>query len=547
MLPNLTDEASLRENLKQHPDSAAAHSNLAMCLHRLGRLQEAESLLQTAFRLMPDSAPICFNLGIVLAGLGRLTDSELALRRSSSISSADRDSPVHVEANFQLARVLTRQGHWAESEAALRHAISLQPDRAVFHAELGFTLVHSNRLKEAETALRRALSLDSSLSGVHLNLANVLYQFELMEEAEASVRDSLILDPENLPAKVLLSVILLKTGRYQEAWPLFELRRTKSEKWNTDNFEYQSVDPAHIPIVRWRGQSVESKSFLVLQDEGFGDQIQFARFVPMLKSLGVSRVTIGCRAPLHRLLSFVDGVDEVIDPARELQVFQYDLWCHTLSLPLYLGITLSNLPADVPYIKLPKNLLDRWKHAVRKRVASRGMKVGLVWAGSSGLGNVRPGRHISLDEERSVKLDQFVGPLRVPGITFVSLQKGPAEAQLRQLPEELRPVDMMSGVTDFADTAAIIANLDLVVSVDTAVAHLAGALGKPVWIMSRVGGDWRWLLGREDSPWYPSARIFRQKRTGDWTDVVERIEQCLRELVQNPAGLPGVSGATRTS
>ncbi|WP_250499142.1 tetratricopeptide repeat protein [Caballeronia sp. GAWG1-5s-s] len=525
-------EVQLRSRLEQSPHSAAAMNNYGAFLRQQGRYAESEALLQNAFRVRPDSVEICFNLALVLVDLGRFEEAEVAVRRACALK------PDFGDAHGVLGDVLSKQARWAESEKVFRDAINIKPDDANLYSALGNVLRLQRRLPEAEAVLKHALTLDPNSFQTYQTLGIVLDSQERVEEAEAATRRSLAIRPDNPPAKLLLGMILLSTGQYAEGWALCESRLdTDSTAWDRANFDFAAAAASGLSIVQWRhGESIARKSLLVVQEAGLGDMIQFARFLPMLKARGVSRLSVLCTPNLIRLLECVDGVDEVIPSTQGIDVASYDRWCFMMSLPHRLDITLANLPADVPYFRLPDAQVTRLSKTFAQRAPSRWPKVGLVWGGSHRLGCARPGRFDTTEnEQRSIALSSFIDCLQIPGIEFFSLQMGGPEAELTQIPPHLRPVDLMSGVTDLADTAALIEQLDLVISVDTSVAHLAGALGKPVWILLRFAGDWRWLVGREDSPWYPSARLFRQSRPDDWSDVIAKVGQCLRELARSEA------------
>ncbi|WP_250454964.1 hypothetical protein [Caballeronia sp. ATUFL_M2_KS44] len=318
-------------------------------------------------------------------------------------------------------------------------------------------------------------------------------------------------------------------GRYEEAWPLHEFRQMDSTEAAAWGVKWDGAPK--LSIVKWNGEPLQGKSILLAAEQGFGDTIQFVRFAPLLKRLGASRVTVVCAPELLALVEGVEGVDAAVDRRAPLDVAEYDRWCGLMSVPAILGLSLAQIPARVPYIALPRRRVDAWSRRLKAALPGQKLKVGLVWAGSSRLGRVTDA-FIAFgdDRKRSLHLNKLLPLLRMPDIAFVSLQLGEPCAQLDELPSDLRPIDMTPHIRDFADTACIVDKLDLVISVDTSVAHLAGALGKPVWILNRLAGDWRWLLDREDSPWYPSARLFTQKTEGDWDEVIGRVVKRLEHL-----------------
>ncbi|MBN3818032.1 tetratricopeptide repeat protein [Paraburkholderia sp. Se-20369] len=434
-------------------------------------------------------------------------------------------SRMEASAQVDLGIEWQRTGHFAEALACYQQAISLSPDFVRAYCCLGDLLYHAEHLAEAEICFRQVLELDPVHVGAQVNLSVILTRANRLTEAEAATRRVLEIDPGNAVGEFNLALLLLKLGDYARGWPLYEARYADSPCWS-HAIGHQIVQ-VRVPVARWQGESLEGKSLIVHCEQGFGDALQFARYFPLLKAQGVARLTIACEPPLKRLFRGIKCVDEVIVPGSPVEFFGYDYWCMSMSLPFRFGTTLDTIPASLPYVGIPENCRRRWKQRLRQRLPSGQPRVGLVWAGSP-----RPTDAVlnATDRRRSIHLGALLPILQIPGITFVSLQKGDdARSQLHALPPELRPVDLMNEVEDFVDTGAIIQNLDLVVTVDTSVAHLTGALNIPVWILSRYDGCWRWLLDRDDSPWYPGVvRLFRQERIGDWDAVVARIAAELR-------------------
>jgi Glycosyltransferase family 9 (heptosyltransferase) len=282
-------------------------------------------------------------------------------------------------------------------------------------------------------------------------------------------------------------------------------------------------DAVSAGIPEWRCESLDGKTMVVVSEQGFGDSLQFCRYLPLLKRQGLKRLNLVCPSALVTLMETVDGVDACVTSSRSLDIPAHDCSCFMMSLPLRFHTTVDTIPAAVPYLRAPADRLPTW----RERLPSEGFKVGLVWAG-----NPRPdmpGAN-AVDRRRSLDARAFLPLLAIPGLTFISLQLGDAtRPQLDSIPRDIRPLDPMGDVRDFADTAAIIECLDLVISVDTSTAHVAGALNKPVWILSRYDACWRWLRERDDSPWYPSVRLFRQSTPGHWGDAIERVAVALKK------------------
>jgi Flp pilus assembly protein TadD len=471
-----------------HPGYVEALSNLGCALRELGRLDEAESRLREALAIQPDNAHANSNLCSLLRGQGRFPEAETAVRRALAAR------PDFVDAKENLGLVLRELGRLTEAESAYRDALSARPHSCVAYNGLALVLQESGRIAEAEQALRRALEVCPDLAGEHAGPGRAHH--------------------ENI--RWILSYMLLLQGKYEEGWRQHEARDA--------GFQDAKSSSLSAECRQWQGESVQGKSLVVLCEQGFGDSIQFCRYLPLLKGLGLARLTVVCPPALKRLFEGIAGVDAWVLPTDMRDIPRHDFWCFIMSLPLRLGTTLRTIPAVTPYLRAPTGEREHWK----AHLPSGGFKVGLVWAGDPGMPK---------DRSRSMHARALAPLLQIPGVTFVSVQLGAAaRSQMEAVDPRWRPLDPMGGVTDFADTAAIVECLDLVISVDTATAHLAGALNRPVWILSRFDGCWRWLIDRDDSPWYPSARLFRQRHRGEWGEVVERVAQALRAHLAQSRG-----------
>jgi tetratricopeptide (TPR) repeat protein len=397
-----------------------------------------------------------------------------------------------------------------EGERSLREALSLKPDLVDAHVELARLLDCLGRFEEAEAAVRCGLALDPQDGFAHGILGYVLYHLGRAAESQASLRTALRLQPQNVKWHVFLGHALLLAGQLREGWSEFEWR------WRVpDKIMFRSL--LNVPF--WKGEPIEGRTILLLADQGHGDTLHFCRYVPQIAA-GAGRTVLAVHPSLVRLLSRLPGVSEVIsDRAR---ISPPDVWCAMMSLPHVCGITLETIPATVPYLTADPAHVAQW----RERLAGfSGLRVGLCWAG----GQFNLGQ-IYRDRRRSLRLDALAPLAEVPGVHFFSLQKGPPSAEALRPPCGMALHDFTQDPHDFADSAALAENLDLVISVDTSVAHLAGALGKPVWLLNHFDTDWRWLQNREDSPWYPTMRQFRQPTPGDWNSVIGRVQDALRRL-----------------
>jgi hypothetical protein len=317
------------------------------------------------------------------------------------------------------------------------------------------------------------------------------------------------LQPEDPGLRVGLGLALLMAGQLEEGWKEFEWR------WQT---EFLIRRGPHFSVPSWNGEAIGDRAILLFADQGLGDALQFCRYVPQIAACA-GRTILAVQPALMRLLSRLPGVSEVIDQGGRPSV---DLWCALMSLPYAVGATLETIPATTPYLTADPADVAHW----RARLAGlAGLRVGLCWAG----GQFNLGQ-IQRDRRRSMTLDRLAPLAEISGVQFISLQKGSPAAEAARPPQGMKLHDFTEDLHDFTDTAALIDSLDLVISVDTAVAHLAGALGKPVWLLNRFDTDWRWLQNRDDSPWYPTLRQFRQPTPGDWPSVIGRAQDALRLL-----------------
>ena len=393
-----------------------------------------------------------------------------------------------------------------EAEKSLREALRLRPDFANAHNNLGRVLDDLGRFEEAEASIRTALRLEPEHAFAHCYLGLVLHHLGRAREAEASYRTALRLRPEYRGWRGALGHALLLAGQLEEGWKEF------GSHWQTES----KVSPG--PLLE---EAIGDRVILLVAQQGHGDTLQFCRYVPQIAARA-RKTILSVQPGLVRLLTRLPGVSEIITEGGRPSSF--DLWCSLMSLPRAVGTTLETIPAVTPYLTAdPADVAD-W----RARLAGlAGLRVGLCWAG---------GRSslikIAVDRRRSVTLDTLAPLGAVSGVHFISLQIGPPAAEAARPPPGMALHDFTEDLHDFADTAALIENLDLVISVDTSVVHLAGALGKPVWLLNRFDTCWRWLQNRDDSPWYPSLRQFRQSTSGDWPSVIGRARDALQRLVE---------------
>ena len=493
------------------PANADSLQRRAALLHRLGRLPEAAACFEAALSLHPDSAELHNNTAVLHASLDRHDEAEAGYRRALALR------PAYPDAWHNLGLLYMQRVRYPEALTALGEYLALRPDDSEGLNSLANLYQHMGRDADAEAVYRRALALRPSYAKTLNNLATLLQRQGRVAEAESTYRQAAAADPGYPEPRWNLGFLLLAQGRLEEGWPWMEAR----------------YDPAlarpialapRLAFPQWQGESLAGKSIVVWPEQGFGDQIQFVRYLPLLKAAGARQVTLVCHDPLLPLLRGAAGVDLVLGASEAASLAPHDFWVFILSLPLHFHTSLATLPASVPYLAADPERSARWQARLALPDGAGKLRVGLVWRGF--------GKHVN-DVHRSLPGLETLAPLwDVPNVRFVGLQRGmdgePATAGGG--PPAL--LDLGPEIADFGDTAAIVDALDLVICVDTAVAHVAGALGKRCWVMlPAVHPDWRWLASRSDSPWYPGVlRLYRQQRAGDWTQVVSDMARDLAAL-----------------
>lgn len=499
-----TDEALayLREAARARPDVAQAHHNLGVALAQSGRTQEAIVSLREAIRLQPGYAEAHYNLGTVLGTLGRKDEAVASYRE------AVRLRPDYGEAYNNLGLALTETGKPEEAVILLRQAVRLRPQAPEGPNNLGLALAELGRFAEAEVAYHEALRLNPRYAEAHSNLGNTVKEQGRHEEALACYQMALWLDPKSVSTRYNRSLALLQAGDYEQGWKEYEWR-----------WERPTMPPRHTHRPRWDGSPLDGRTVLLWAEQGLGDAIQFVRYAALVQAQG-GRVVLECPPPLVPLFTSCAGIDRLVAEGEALP--EFDVQAPLLSLPRLVGTTLEDVPAHLPYLAAEPERVERWRQALGM---VPGFKVGVVWQGNP---------RFQWDRHRSFPLACLAPLAAVAGVRLFSLQKGPGAEQVRRVSgnfivHELEGLDAAGGA--FLDTAAVMRCLDLVVTADTAAAHLAGALGVPVWVALAQVADWRWLRGREDTPWYPTLRLFRQERLGDWNDVFSRMADKLRRLV----------------
>lgn len=498
--------AAFEKAMTLNPNVPEPANNLASALNALGRHAAAVDACVAALKARPDFAEAHINMGNALVGLKKPADAETSYRRAIELK------PGNATAYFNLGNALADQERYEDALEQFRKSVALDAGNAEKHYNYGNTAQKLDRYVEAVESFRNAIEIDPDYVDAWCNLGSALQSLGDTGEAIACYREALKRTPESEPNADLhwnLSLALLQHGEYAEGWEAYEWR------WQTPTFAAFKRD---WKKPEWDGRGLAGETVLIHAEQGFGDGIQFCRYVPLVAERG-ARVALECRAPLTRLMRSLAGVAECFDLGAPVP--GHDFQIPLMSLPRVFGTTLETVPAEIPYLKPPADATPD------SRIAeTTGLRVGFVWAGSP----TRPD-----NAKRSAPLAMFEPLIKVPGTRFFSLQVGPFQPELERLDESLGVVDLASGLADFGDTAAAVEALDLVISVDTAVLHLAAALGKPAWgLLSKPTGFF-WMNDRETSPWYPGLRLFRQPEPGDWQAVFERAEAELTKLAKNRA------------
>jgi len=566
--------ALMQRAVELNPNVPAAFSNLGWALGELGRFDEAIASCRRAIALAPGSVEAHANLGIALAAAGRLDeavagfDQTLALNPTYAAgfynrANAQRDrgrfgealddyaeavalKPDFVEAWINRGGVLERLGetmqalsHYDqatalrpglpeahgnrakllnelkrsdEALASAERAIALRPGFVEAHNHRALALLDLRRLDEALAVSDHAIALDGGYAEAHNSRGITLFDLRRLDKAIASYDRAIALRPDFAAAHLNRATSLLSLGELRAGFEAY--------RWRSKVRGFHPALAGGWPS--WEGEDLAGKSILIHGEQGFGDRLQFVRYAPLVAARA-ARVTLATEPALVSLFrGSLPGLEVVAETPSEADFdFQVALMC----LPRLFGTTLETIPASTPYLAADPAKVAQW---ATRLAGYAGLRVGLVWAGDT---HAHRPAGAAVDRRRSLRLAQFAPLAGVAGVTFVSLQKGEPAAQALEPPPGMALLDFTDELRDFGDTAALTGSLDLVIAVDTAVAHLAGALAKPVWILSRYEGDWRWLNGREDSPWYPTARVFHQQATQAWDPVVARVAAALAILV----------------
>jgi tetratricopeptide (TPR) repeat protein len=553
----------------------------ARTLHQQGMLAEAGTIYHKILRRKPNDAEVLHLAGVLALQTGRpadgveliakalrLNDSNAAMhcdlgaglralrRHAEALASYDRAialQPARAEAHHLRGAVLAQLGRQAEALPSYDRAVALKPDYAEAHSNRGVILANLQRQVEALASFDQAIAARPDYARAHYNRAKLLADLAQPTEALASYDQAVTLRRDDPEAWCNRGVVLAWLQQHMAALASFDqaiaLRADyAAAHWNQANcrlalgqldrgwqlFEWRKKLPLPLgnrafPQPVWSGaEDLAGKTLFIHWEAGFGDTLHFCRYAKLAAARG-ARVVLSVQDPLRRLLRTLGAGIEVIGSDEQPDAFDYH--CPMMSLPLALRTTLETIPGMPRYLAADAAAVVAW----RERLAGLdGLRVGLCWSGNAlGANRSTP----TLDRRRAVALAQLAPLAGVAGVQFVSLQKGDGAAQIAAPPAGMVVHDWTDALHDFADTAALIEALDLVITVDTSVAHVAGALGKTVWILNRFDGCWRWLLERDDSPWYPSARLFRQPAPGDWDSVIAAVTTALGEVADGVRGM----------
>jgi tetratricopeptide (TPR) repeat protein len=482
-----------KKAIQINPTYADTFNNLGLALQEKGQIEEAELAFNQAIKIDPDYAYAYYNLGNVLMEKKHIDEALTCYQKAIDIN------PDLLDAYKNLGNALKEKGLHNDAITTYRKILRIESNRPDIYYNLGIVLKETGQLAEAIAYYQKALHLNPAFADAHNNLGLAFRDTGEIRDAIHSFQRAVQIEPDNAIYHWNLSLALLLSGDFEQGWKEYEWR-----------LKVKDLPNRMLSRQVWDGSDIAGRTILLQAEQGFGDTIQFIRYAPLVAEMGV-RVFLSCQDELASLSRSVDGLHTVVgyrEPMPHFDVYQY-----LLNLPLLLHTNLDSIPARIPYIKADLSLVRTWKTKLGDRHSRQ--RIGLVWAGR---------------EQRSCSLSMFRPLAQAQNISFYSLQKGEAAAQTKNPPEGMKLIDFTEEIHDFSDTAAFIENLDLVISVDTAVAHLAGALGKPVWTLLPFVPDWRWLLHRNDSPWYPTMRLFRQPAPGDWASVIEKIAT---ELLKN--------------
>lgn len=487
------------------PKRTDFHVSLGRLYETTGKFEKAESIFRASFEADPLSSVPALNLADFFARNGRISEAEAVYNYVLGID------PGSYAAQNNLGNLRQAMEDHEGAEALYRKALEIKPDLIEAMNNLGMALTRQRRFVEAEKWLKDAVGLKADFIEAIDNYGSALMEQGKFEEAREQYLKVLSLKPDHAGSAFNLSYIMLMNENFSQGLPLYEKRLEKPE------FHYLK-DTRSLK----RGMEVENTTILVRCDQGLGDTLQFVRFLPALKERG-ARVYLESQPQLKALLSGCEGIDLIIPKTGQaVPDVRYDHSVPLLSLPYVLGTTVDTIPACVPYIRIDSRVSEKWRAMTDARRDDGTLLVGIAWSGN---------KRYTGDVARSLTLEDLIPLITTAGTRCYSLQYGDAVKEAENIPPSDNFIIMTDEISNFTDTAGLIGSLDLIISIDSVICHLSGALGVPVWTLLPYVSDWRWFLGREGSPWYPTMRLFRQTALGNWEDVLKRVHDALKELL----------------
>jgi tetratricopeptide (TPR) repeat protein len=491
-----------REILEHQPDNVDALYFLGVILQQKKDYDSTISLYRKALHINPHNADVYYNLGLIFQDKAEVDEAIEWYRQAIKLK------PNFADVYYNLGLIFQDKADADSAIANYKIFLQFNSKDADAYLNLGHAYQMKGQLEEAITCFQKAIQCNADLPEAYCNLGRAYRDKVQPEVAIPYYQKAIQLYPDFVDAHWGMALALLLAGNYNQGWEKYEWR------WKLEN--------RHLPVFSqplWNGSGSKGLTILIHGEQGFGDILQFVRYVPLVAE-GGAKVFLRCRGELVSLLQNIRGIDKVLSYSEQLPDF--DVYCPIATLPLLFGTTLDNIPANIPYIGVSPSSAEKWKNKIQKDNST--LRIGLVWSGNP--------NNIAL-KNKSFPLETFMPLGELHKVAFYSLQMGDSSEQAKNPPEGMTLIDYTDEINDFSDTAALIENLDLVISVDTAVAHLAGALGKSVWTLLPFSPAWRWMLYRDDSPWYPTMRLFRQPSPGDWESVIVRVRDKLRQLLES--------------
>jgi Flp pilus assembly protein TadD len=490
--------------LQAEPGQPEALHGLGIIAFQLKEYGIAGNLIEKAIQNKPTAPQFHYNLGLVFISLKRQEKAIQAFEKTIEIN------PAYAGAYYNLGLALKKQQQFKKAVFNFKHYIKLMPDDADAYYNLGNTYQALGLYEAAVESYQLAIMKNKGFVGALNNLALVLKAMGRIDEAVSHFREAVRLQPDLAEAHWNLSLALLVKGEFEEGW--------KEHEWRFLRGKRSTIYPHRFGMPLWDGSSFTGERLFVHSEQGFGDTLQFIRYIPMVKRLG-GTVVFETFEPLLGIVRGLPGIDKLVEISpNRCHAESCDYYIPLMSLPKLFTIDIPTIPSNIPYIIANPTKIEQWKNRINKK----SFGVGIAWAGKPEHEN---------DGNRSCHIEHFLTLAGIPGVELYGLQKGDAARQIETLDRVKGIINFDHELKDFSETSAAIENLDLIIAVDTALVHLAGAMGKPVWTLLPYTPDWRWLMEREDSPWYPTMRLFRQPACGDWGAVFDKIIEELRKLM----------------